>query len=219
MSYTFSSPSLPPGFSIVGSKLLASANAPAFAGTITIAITDGFTTVNKVIAIDRRPTTVSALVTQIVELVSGTGSNDSFAAIEVITKTVLSEVGFEGGFSFFSIGTVLSIVGASDTIERDDQIVVNGVVFEFSFVNSNYDPVATFALAFYISVFRRFGDSTATNNASIGCTASSAATFRSNLLAAVRLKFNRSEITLSGCGTGQDFVGGPVMIEYSYLKN
>lgn len=203
----------------MGSKLLASANAPAFTGNITIVLTDGITTVNKVIAIDRRATTASALFTQIVEFVSGTGFNDSFVPIEVITKTVLSEFGFESSFSFFSIATILSTVGPKDTIERDDQIVVDGVAFEFFFTNSTYDPVATFTLAFYVFLKRRFQDSPETSNAAIGCITSSAAPFRTKLLAAVRLKFNRPEITFSSCYSGEDFVGGPQIIEYEYQKN
>ena len=203
----------------MGSKLLASANAPSFTGNITIVLTDGFTTVNKVIAIDRRATTASALFTQIVEFVSGTGFNDSFIPIELLTKRVTSETGFESSFSFFSIATVISTVGPKDTIERGDQIVASGVTFDFEFYTSTYVKTTDYALAFEFSVFRRFGDSPETSNAAIGCTVSSAAAFRASLLDAVRLKFGRPAITFQGCGTGQFVANGPVMIEYTYLKN
>ena len=203
----------------MGSKLLASANAPAFTGNITIVLTDGVTTVNKVIAIDRRATTASALFTQIVEFVSGTGFNDSFIPIELLTKRVTSETGFETSFSFFSISTILSTVGPKDTIERDDQVVANDVVFDVEFYTSAYVKTADYALAFEFSVFRRFADNPETTNAKIGCVVSSAASFRAALLAAMRLKFNRPAITFQGCGTGSFFTGGPEMIEYTYLKN
>ena len=224
MSYTFSSPSLPPGFSIVGSKLLASANAPAFAGTITIAMTDGFTTVNKVIAIDRRPTTVSALVTQILDLVSITGPIDSFVDFEIVVQTMVSEVGFNDSLSFIPMSSLVSIAGATDEFTLGasvmaDNITANGVAFNYTFLDTNSNAVATFALAESIRVYREYGDSPQTSEEAIGCEAASAASFRASLLDATRVKLGQPGISAAFCSVNTFVLDGPSIIAYRYYTN
>lgn len=204
MSYTFSSPSLPPGFSIVGSKLLASANAPAFAGTITIALTDGLTTVNKVIAIDRRPTTVSALVTQILDLVSITGQIDSFVDFEIVVQTMVSEVGFNDSFSFIPMSSLLSVTGADDGFTLGasvlaDNITADGVAFRYRLQDINQSTVTDFNLAVFIELRRLYEDTPQTSEAAIGCVIDSAAGFRTNLLEAARVKFSYPGISAAYC--------------------
>ena len=204
MSYTFSSPSLPTGFSIVGSKLLASANAPAFTGKITIVLTDGVTTVNKVIAIDRRPTAVSALFTQILDLVSISGPIDSFVDFEIVVQTMLSVVGFNDSFSFTPMSSLVSITGATDEITLGasvlaDNITADGVAFRYVLQDINQSTVTAFNLAVFIELRRLYEDTPQTSEAAIGCVISSAAGFRANLLESARVKFSYPGISAAFC--------------------
>lgn len=205
MSYTFSSPSLPPGFSIVGSKLLALANAPAFAGTITIAITDGFTTVNKVITIDRRPTTVSALVTQILDLVSITGPINSFVNFEIVVQTMLSVAGPFDSISPITTTLLLSVTGANDEFTLGasvlaDNVTANGVAFNYRFLPAG---TTTFDIASDIELKRVLNDTPQTTEAAIGC----ASGFAPSLLAAAKVKFNFADIVESSCYADYAFPG------------
>lgn len=187
-------------------------------------MTDGFTTVNKVIAIDRRPTIVSALVTQILDLVSITGSIDSFVDFEIIVQTVVSGAGFNDSFSFIPMSQVISIAGANDEFTLGasvmaDNITADGIAFNYQFLDPNYQVVASRNLAMFIKVYRLFEDSPQTNEASIGCTPASAAGFRANLLSAVQSKFSDPLITYSSCSTGTFVLDGPLMISYIYETN
>lgn len=224
MSYTFSSPFLPPGFSIVGSKLLATANAPAFTGNITIVLTDGVTTVNKVIAIDRRATTVAALVMQILDLVSIAGPINTFTSFEVVTQTMVSAVGFNESFPLIPMSLLVSVTGSADEFllgasVMGDNITANGVVFSYTMRAPNYSVVGSFSQAEIVCVYRVFNDSPQTTDEAIGCSTTTAAGFRSALLSAVRTKFNQPPMNYNSCTLKTFVADGPVNIEYTYTTN
>lgn len=206
----------------MGSKLLASANAPAFTGNITIVLTDGVTTVSQVIAIDRRPTTVSVLVTQTLDLISVAGSIDSLSSFDIPVQSIVSEVGFNNSFSLLSMSVLLSVTGADDGFTLGDSVVAdnvtaNGVSFSYAFTNASSQPVATLNIAYIISVSRVFEDSPETSYDAIGCDAESAASFRASLLNAVRVKFNSTAITFASCAVSMPDT--QLIIKYRYYTN
>ena len=211
----------------MGSKLLASANAPAFTGNITVVLTDGTTTVNKIIAIDRRSTTVSALFTQILDLVSIAGPINSFVDFEIVVQTMLSVAGSNDYFSFLPMSLLISTTGATDeftlgasgTTAPADNIVANGIAFDYTMRAPNYSVVTSFSQADIVCVYRLFNDSPQTDDASIGCATTTAASFRSALLDAVRLKFSQPPMNYNSCTLKTFVIDGPEYIEYTYTTN
>ena len=206
----------------MGSKLLATINAPAFTGNITIVLTDGFTTVNNVIAIDRRATTITALARQTFDLVSATGSNDSFVPIEFLVQTMVSTVGSNDSFTLLSMSVLLSTTGSDDGFTLGasvlvDNVTADGVAFNYRFKDFGSQTVATFAEAYIVYLYRPYMDSAQTGEDQIGCYSSGAEVFRANLLAAVRTKFNTATMQEANCDTTGPG-GGPYTITYGYFK-
>ena len=206
----------------MGSKLLATANAPAFTGNITIVLTDGVTTVNKVIAIDRRPTTVAALFTQILDLVSIAGPIDSFVDFEIVVQTVASEVGFNDSFAFIPMSQLISIAGATDEFLLGasimaDNVTANGVAFNYRFLDASRNIVPSLSQSFYIVVYRILGETPETSESAIGCYTASAEGFRISLLDAVRLKFGIPGIQQDTCNITTTSSESPITIVYEYI--
>ena len=192
-------------------------------------LTDGVTTVNKVIAIDRRPTTVSALATQALNLISIAGATDSLVSFEIITQSMISEVGANDFVLSFTVpvSQLLSTTGATDeftlgasgTTVVADTITANGVVFNYTMRAPNYSVVTSFSQAEIVCVYRIFNDSPQTTDAAIGCSTTTAASFRAALLDAVRLKFSQPPMNYNSCTLKTFVVDGPVNIEYTYTTN
>lgn len=216
MSYLFSSPALPPGFTLVGNQLRASKDAPAFTGAITIVLTDGISTVTRILMVDRPGSVASALASQVVEMVAVGRSTAAFEEVELITKNVIANAGTNDAFVELDMVTLIASAKTNDAFIRDGIIVVNGVEFEFEFYNNSNNVVPDFASAFTIAVFRPLGSAPPTDNASIGC-GNSALPFRNALLAEVRRYFDRPAITRSGCGGGN--VNGVSYIQHTFNKN
>jgi hypothetical protein len=216
MSYILSSPSLPTGFSIINGQLIAGANAPAFSGTITIAVTDGTTTVSQTVTIDRPNSVASALAVQVLDLISDAGSDDAFEVVEIITKTIISDAGSDDAFVPLEMSTIVSDAGSDDAFVRDGVIVVNGIEFEYVFYSFQGGVTTDFANTEFISVLRPLDDAAyaPTGYFSIGCDNSA---FRAALLAEVRLTLDRPQITFVSCDVGP--INGVEYVEHLFRRN
>ena len=115
MSYTFSSSTLPIGYSIVGSDLVVASDAPVFNGVITIVLTDGVTTVSQTISINGSDTTVAPVDTEVINLSSETGYTTTFETVVITVAKVISVIGSNDSFSLVSMLSLLSAMGFADS--------------------------------------------------------------------------------------------------------
>ena len=224
MSYTFSSATLPTGFSIVGNQLLVDVDAPAFNGVITILVTDGINTVSQTISINREVSTIAPLVQQSMELISISGFSDAIVTFEVSTQLMVSVVGFSDSFVLTDASLLLSVTGANDAFLLGvsiniDNVTASGIPLNYQFLDNLYQPVASMSDATFIKVYREYQDSAQTTDAAIGCTLASAATFRASLFDAVKAKFGSTLITFASCSSGVIVTNGPPILSYFYYTN
>lgn len=216
MSYQFSSPNLPTGFSLVGQNIVISASAPSFSGAVTIVLTDGVDTVFEVFQVEHTVILKQSLSIELVTVVSNMSDN-AYVQVNVIeSKQIVSYADYQSFIFEVPIIIVSSIAQYKDEFTGlYDLLSVNGVQFNMLYYAGIGSPeqVSTFAEATLLVVFREIEPYGANV---IGC---GNAVFKNDLLNTARAFFNKPDMIfreLGGSGgCDEETVNGITTVSYT----
>lgn len=222
MPYSFSSPDLPPGFTIAEDRLLIDASAPPFSGTLTLVLTDGMTTVSKVVVVNHQGATLNPMAQHLVATFSARSISGGMTPLDILTMQAIGRRTITGRtveVSMIQLRSQRNIMGGvavSSSVSEtgETQIVVGGYNFDVEWWDSTGDVTLEWANTFEIYAYTTVPAALASN---VNCSNQS---MRSALLSALRTHYNHPQISYAivSCRDGS-LEGGLYGADYFFLKN